>query len=287
MFKEIFNPGWQESAIEETRETLENEDIQGFKAKWHKLDAKGRDGVARSVFIASDPKFAGSLFDFFEENFDQADILERQNIVTALGSLGARCFGIELKTSDYLMELIDKEKENRAEIVKSLQNKATCFLLPQLKGEQISQERESRIEAIVQKFLNLVKSENEQDGVKLTAINGMAAFANIGQLRPEIENGLKSVVQNKTLKNGAVNELVQIVPPGDPLVLEQIHSIAENFDFTNSNHLEKMRLAQNIGRVGTTDSLKYLTPFSQDPDQNVRADAKWAYQQIEKRSANN
>lgn len=283
MFRDIFNPRIKEVVGEEAKRSLENEDFQSFTSYWKQLSPEVRGEVAKGAYLASSPEFANQLFGFFENRLSQAKNPDRKDMITALGVLGGRCPEVELKSSDLLMNLIDTEKVNRVEVVRSLHSKATFFSLPLLKGEEISEEKKSRVNSIVHKLLTLATNEDEDVHVRLTAVQGVGDFSKVEGLQGDIEDSLKSIVRNEDLKKVAVDELVKIVSPGDPPVLEQLHLIADTFDFAKAPSLEKMQLAQNFKKIGTPESLKYISSLMDDQDRFVRADAEEARKTIEAR----
>lgn len=283
MFKELFHPNEQEIVRQDAISSIEAQDFRTFISNWGKLDPKSRDVVVQSVFVTTDFNFAQSLFRFFKEQFEQSDIEERENIVKALGGLGARCPAIDLESGEFLLNQIDGGNENKPAIIRSLQDKAGRFILPLSIGQKIPPEQEVIAVKISEMLCAIIKNNDENDESRLAAISGTANLVVLEQSRVNIENALRASVEDKNLREAAVEELAQIVEAGDSQVLEFLHSKISSSDLSTMPAQEKMRLVQNLGRIGTQESLNYLNFFSEDADQNVRADAEWARQKISER----
>ena len=242
--------------------------------------------IAEQIYQVFEDDACDQLNNFFINRYKTASDEERNNIIVALGNLGARNLPVEIGNMDLLFDLAEDPDANNTLILREIRNKIMRLSLRLSEAEEDEKKQLiAPIEKAGKNLLSIIKTSTDENikkeatiGIYQCALNQETRETMIQTLKGELTNASENYVDVIT------GELVSIMDPGSELIVQLFKNQVDKFDYENND--QNNRLIIMLGHGGNADFMPFLEEIRNHPkfsEYSTQKNINWAIEQLKSR----
>jgi hypothetical protein len=258
-------------------------DAEVFVSTWSQLSPDFKLSYAQSFGRIENDKLAQRIYDNAKNTYSDENE-DKKSLIMAFSKLGAHSPELQEESTNYLLELVDTDQENKPEIIMSLKEKAMTTISPMWVGQSLNESEIQRICKIVPIFLEILNSSETSLDEKKSIVSNLFTFARLPELKEEIITTLQhlSLSQDDDLQSQAFDQLIEIGVKDDE-VNGYLHGKMAQYDPNSTDPGFAMALARQMGKVADTRYVPFLRDLLRNENAMVQWEANNSLNKIEKR----
>lgn len=266
----------------------ENVKASEMISKWNS-GIESQRPIAEEIYRVFDDDACEELNNFFVNRYETASDEERNNIIVALGNLGAQNSPVEMGNMDILFDLAEDPDANNTLIHREIRNKIMRLSSRLLEAEEDEREQfQNSINNAGQKLVSVIQTSTDEN-IKKEATIGIYRCALDQKTKEAIVQALKSELASASENYADIitGELISIVEPGSELIVQLLKNQVDKFDYEDNE--QNNRLIIMLGHGGSADFIPFLEEIRNHPKfskYSTQKNINWAIEQLKSRKEN-
>lgn len=252
---------------------IESQDSETILDIWRQ-STELQEEIIRNLMMIRDDEPAQAIFQGLKERFPQSSEYEKKNILAAFEYLGDNNLPAELATTDFLVDISQKDFPFLDESIGSLKGKVfrnTLDRNTKLGNEGIV---DPKIVPVLRKsgakFLDIIEGDFDK-GLKLKALTSIWRCKGLG-LDERIIPDLKALVESEDSELGfmALTELFAIMDPHEEFLIEALDKEIQQLDL---EAIDMKKLQSLTVCAMHTEDVRF-TPFIESASKRIKGETE-------------